>query len=113
MTWTVELKPSVVADLKWLGKKQSKAVFSRAVALLEKNPLADSKNMKTLRPNAAAERELRVLGDYRVLFNVDQASQTVTLMVVGEKQGNKLVVQGKEFTRHHESHTPEQSEGAT
>ena len=54
-----------------------------------------------------ARRELRVVGIYRVLFNVDEDAQTVTIVLVGEKQGNKLIVQGEEFTAHHESDSAE------
>lgn len=33
--------------------------------------------------------------------------ETVTTLLVGEKQGNTLLVQGKEFTAHHEDHPAE------
>src|SRR5947209_115168 len=56
----------------------------------------------TLGPNPFAQRELRLSGKYRVLFNLDVGEQTVTIVLVGEKVGNRLVVQGKEFTAHHE-----------
>ena len=63
--------------------------------------------MKTLRPNPVAERELRVHGDYRVLFDVDPDEQIVQVLVIGEKQGNQLFVRGQEFTRHHETDSAE------
>jgi len=59
--------------------------------------------MKTLRPNTIAQRELRLFGKYRVLFNVDPAEELVTIVLVGEKQGEALVVQGERFTAHYES----------
>ena len=37
----------------------------------------------------------------------DEDAQTVTIILVGEKQGNKLIVQGEEFTAHHESDSAE------
>jgi hypothetical protein len=40
-------------------------------------------------------------------FNVDQEAQEVTIVLVGEKRGNSLFVQGKEFTEHHESDPPD------
>ena len=46
--------------------------------------------------------ELR-LGDYRVLYDVQEADRVVTVQVVGEKVGNRLIVQGEEYTDH-ESH---------
>jgi len=59
--------------------------------------------MKTLRPNPVAQRELRLFGRYRVLFNVNRPHQRMTIVLVGEKRGNSLIVQGKRFTEHHES----------
>jgi len=59
--------------------------------------------MKTLRPNPVAQRELRLFGKYRVLFNVAQEEEVVTIISVGEKRGSALLVRGQEFTAHHES----------
>lgn len=59
--------------------------------------------MKTLRPNPVAQRELRLFGRCRVLFNVNRPQQRVTIVLVGEKRGNALIVQGRRFTEHHES----------
>ena len=63
--------------------------------------------MKTLRPNPVAQRELRLRGRYRVLFNVDPTTRAVTLVLVGEKRGGALFVQRRRFTTHHESHSPQ------
>ena len=54
-----------------------------------------------------AGRELRLFGKYRVLFNVDEPERLVTIVLVGEKRGNVLIVQGKEFSGHHESDSTE------
>ena len=59
--------------------------------------------MKTLRPNPIAQRELRLFGKYRLLFNVDEDARCAVVVLVGEKRGNVLLVQGKEFREHHES----------
>lgn len=63
--------------------------------------------MKTLRPIPTAQRKLRLRGCYRFLFNVDEESREVTIVLVGEKQGESLLVRGEEFTAHHESDPPE------
>lgn len=107
MAWTVALKESVLKDLRWFGRKNARALLAEAVKHLERNPLAETKNLKTLRPNPVAERELRVFGKFRVLFNVDEAEETVTVVLVGEKRGNSLLVQGEEFKEHHESNPAE------
>jgi hypothetical protein len=103
MAWTLTLEESVVDDLRWFGKKDGRAILDAAEAILAANPLAETSNLKTLRPNPVAQRELRMFGKVRVLFNVDEEAQTVTIILVGEKRGNVLIVQGEEFTKHHES----------
>jgi mRNA-degrading endonuclease RelE of RelBE toxin-antitoxin system len=107
MAWTIMLKESVIDDLRWFGKKDGRQLLDEAEARLSEDPLAETRNMKTLRPNPVAQRELRLFGKYRVLFNVDVEKQEVTILLVGEKRGNALIVQGKEFSEHHESDTPE------
>ena len=104
MAWSVALKESVVQDLRWFGKKQGRAILQAASAVLADDPGAETRNLKTLRPNPFAQRELRLLGKYRILFNLDKQTETVTILAVGEKRGNSLLVQGKEFTQHHEDH---------
>lgn len=106
MSWTVTLKESVIDDLRWFGKKDGRLLLNEAEQRLSSDPLLESRNMKTLRPNPVAERELRLFGRYRVLFNVDEEVEEVTIILVGEKRGNSLIVQGEEFTGH-ESDTAE------
>jgi hypothetical protein len=71
------------------------------------NPLAETRNLKSLQPNPVAQRELRLFGKYRMLFNVDENARQVTIVLVGEKRGESLVVRGEEFRAHHESDSAE------
>jgi mRNA-degrading endonuclease RelE of RelBE toxin-antitoxin system len=98
--WTVSLRESVIDDLRALGRKQGRAVLKAATARLSSDPLATTRQLKSLRPNPVAQRELRLFGRYRVLFTVDEAEMTVTIMIVGEKRGNSLYVQDERFTAH-------------
>ena len=107
MTWTVVLKDSVLDDLRYFGRSQGRALLGLAEELLQSDPLAETRNLKTLRPNKFAQRELRVQGKYRVLFNVNVQDEEVVILAVGEKHGNVLRVQGEEFKRHHESDSAE------
>src|SRR5437588_454721 len=102
MAWTVALKESVIKDLRWFGRKDSRLLLDTAVDRLTADPLAETRNLKTLRPNPIAQRELRLFGKYPVLFNVDAAAEVVTIVLVGEKRGESLFVQGEEFIAHHE-----------
>jgi mRNA-degrading endonuclease RelE of RelBE toxin-antitoxin system len=107
MAWTVEVKEAAVEHLRWFGKKAGRKLLQEALQHLERDPLAETKNMKSLRPNPVAQRELRLLGKYRVLFSVDEDEQIATIILVGEKRGNRLLVMGEEFGEHHESDSAE------
>jgi mRNA-degrading endonuclease RelE of RelBE toxin-antitoxin system len=100
MSWTVTLKESVIDDLRWFGKKQGRLLLNEATERVSVDPLAETRQMKILRPNPVAQRELRLFGKYRVLFNVDPDAELVTIVLVGEKRGNSLIVQGEEFIDH-------------
>ena len=107
MSWHVALKDSAVADFRWFGRKDGRLLLKAALEHLVADPLAETRNLKTLRPNPIAQRELRLLGKYRVLFNVDRGQELVTVVVAGEKRGNALIVQGEPFEAHHESDSAE------
>jgi hypothetical protein len=62
-----------------------------------------------MRPNPVAGWELR-LGDYRILYDFDDQRRVVQVQVIGEKVGNRLIVQGEEYSAH-ESDRPERGEG--
>ncbi len=102
MAWTVRVKEEAIKHLEWFGKKTGRKVLKKAIEFLKQDPLAETKNLK-MRPNPVAARELRLFGIYRVLFSVDQESELVTVVLVGEKRGNRLLVMGQEFGEHHES----------
>ena len=106
MTWTVEIKEAAIGHLQWFGKKTGRKLLGKTLEFLRRDPLAETKNLKTLRPNPIADRELRLFGKYRILFSVDETAQLVTVILVGEKRGNRLLVAGMEFTEH-ESHPAE------
>jgi mRNA-degrading endonuclease RelE of RelBE toxin-antitoxin system len=101
MTWTVTLKESVIDDLRWFGRRDGRILLDEAETRLSADPLSETRSLKTLRPNPVAQRELRLFGKYRVLCNVEE--EEVTVILVGEKRGNALLVGGQEFTAHHES----------
>ena len=100
MPWNVTLKESVIDDLRWFGKKQARLLLNEATERLSADPLVETRQMKSLRPNPVVERELRLFGKYRVLFNVDSDAEIVTVMLVGEKRGSSLIVRGEEFSEH-------------
>jgi len=90
-----------------VAKKQLDALAARDQAIieaeiqskLEHEPSKPTRAIKKLRPNPLAAFELRV-GDFRVLYNVDADRLEVVLAIIGQKEGNKLIVEGKEFHGH-------------
>lgn len=107
MKWSVTLKESVIDDLRWFGRKTGRVLLAEAEKQLSNDPVSESKNLKTLKPNRIAQRELRLFGRYRVLFNINQDLTQVTIINMGEKRGNSLFVQGEEFREHYESNPAE------
>ncbi len=103
MAWKVEVKEAAIGHLAWFGKKTSRKLLQSALKFLQQDPLAETKNLKSLRPNPVAQRELRLFGKYRVLFSVEAEDERVTIILVGEKRGRNLLVSGREFSAHHES----------
>ena len=89
MAWSVVLKESVIDDLRWFGRKDGRLLLAAAEERVVADPAADTRNLKTLRPNPVAQRELRVFGKYRVLFNIDTEAEVVTIVLVGEKRGER------------------------
>lgn len=89
-------------DLSWFTAYARRIILDGLEIHLSYQPTQDTRRLKPLRPNPVAAWELR-LGDYRVLYNVDETERVVTVHVVGEKEGNRFLVQGQEY-KEHESH---------
>ncbi len=96
----------MIRDLQALGRKAGRLVLKDATVRLQADPLAETRHLRTLRPNSVAERELRLSERYQVLFNVCRQQRQVTIVLVGEKRGEALIVRGRRFTAH-ESHPAE------
>jgi mRNA-degrading endonuclease RelE of RelBE toxin-antitoxin system len=106
--FTVNITNGAEADLRLLSAYARRIVLDGLELHLRHQPTQGTRRIVPLRANPLASWELR-LGDYRVLYDVDEASQTVNVLVVGEKRGNRFYVQDREFTSH-ESDRPAGSE---
>jgi mRNA-degrading endonuclease RelE of RelBE toxin-antitoxin system len=89
-------------DLRHLGRKNERLIMKELerLAPLAADPDFETRNLKTLRENAVAQRELRLWGKVRVLFNIDVERRTVILVVVGLKRRAALIVRGREYHMH-------------
>jgi mRNA-degrading endonuclease RelE of RelBE toxin-antitoxin system len=59
------------------------------------SPAVETKNRKCLRDNPIARWELRS-GHYRIFYEVDETARQVTIVAMGHKDHNRLVIRGQE-----------------
>jgi mRNA-degrading endonuclease RelE of RelBE toxin-antitoxin system len=98
----INLTDGAQADLYWFTAYAQRIIVDGIEVHLRYQPTIGSRRIIAMRPNPVAGWELR-LGDYRILYDVDNSARVVTIQAIGEKRGNRLLVQGQEFTEH-ESH---------
>ncbi len=99
MLYRVTITREAKAQLVGFAVREQRVIGDGIAARLQDQPTIASTAVKALRPNPLAGYELR-LGDFRVLYNVDEDNSEVTIVAVGQKRGNKLIVEGEEFYGH-------------
>ena len=80
-----------------LSARQRSIVFDTIDEQLTHEPTIETQNRKEMRPNPLASWELRI-GDLRVYYDVTEAPQTVTVVAIGIKQGNRIFIGGREVS---------------
>lgn len=100
--YNIDLTAGAQADLNTFTAYAQRIILDGIEVHLRYQPTLGNRRIVPMRPNPVAGWELR-LGDYRILYDVDDTARAVTIQVIGEKCGNRLVVQRQEFTEH-ESH---------
>jgi mRNA-degrading endonuclease RelE of RelBE toxin-antitoxin system len=95
--FAIEFTSSAIEDLEFLRKYDQRQAIDGIESQLTHQPNAETRNRKRLRPNKLAEWELRI-GKSRAFYDVDEPNQLVTIVAVGYKEGNKLLIRGKEYT---------------
>ncbi len=93
--YSIEYTPKAAQDLKWFKKREQKIILDGIDENLCYEPTIETRNRKHMRSNDVAEWELR-LGDFRILYNVDEIVRIVEIQRVGEKRGNRFFVRGRE-----------------
>jgi mRNA-degrading endonuclease RelE of RelBE toxin-antitoxin system len=97
MAFQITITEVAEVQLRSLTAREQRLVEAAIQARLLHQPTTETKAIKKLRPNPFAEFELRV-ADLRVLYNVQEAE--IIVLLVGRKEGNKLIVGGEEFHGH-------------
>jgi mRNA-degrading endonuclease RelE of RelBE toxin-antitoxin system len=95
--YVIEVTDSALDDLRFLRKYDRTIVVDAINELLSFEPSKETRNKKRLEPNPLSEWELRV-DRFRVFFDVDDDAKTVSVVAVGWKEHNKLLIRGKEFS---------------
>jgi mRNA-degrading endonuclease RelE of RelBE toxin-antitoxin system len=99
MPYRVTITREAKTQLLGFAVSDQRIISDGIAARLQDQPTIVSKAVKPLRPNPFAGYELR-LGDFRVLYRVDDESSEVMILAIGRKVGNKLIVEGEEFHGH-------------
>ena len=99
MPFNIVITEEAETQLRSLSAREQRIVEAGIMSRLVGQPTEETKAIKRLRPNPLAEFEVRI-ENFRVLYNVDEVVSEVTLLIVGKKVGNKLIVAGEEFDGH-------------
>jgi mRNA-degrading endonuclease RelE of RelBE toxin-antitoxin system len=97
MAFKITITDEADRQLRSLPARDQRILEAAILSRLEHQPTTPTKAIKPLRPNPLAEFELRA-GDLRALYNVE--GDEVVILIVGRKEGNKLIVEGEEFHGH-------------
>lgn len=90
----------VTKHLKSIDAKYDSLIREKIEEQLQFEPNVETKNRKPLRQPApfAAQWEIRFGPDnrFRVLYDIDEENRAVQIVAIGEKEGNRLIVDGEE-----------------
>jgi mRNA-degrading endonuclease RelE of RelBE toxin-antitoxin system len=93
----IEFTEEAKADLDYYAAFERKIITSQIRVQLLHEPSVATKNRKSPRENPVASWGLRA-GKFRVFYEVDETLQTVTIVAVGHKEHDALLIQGEEVT---------------
>ena len=85
-----------MSHLKALKPFEQKLLLDGIDLHLTREPDLATRNRKQLRPNPLADWELRV-GTFRVFYTIENSVVLVTVVAIGRKDHNTLVIEGEEF----------------
>ena len=86
---------TAIGHLRQLTARQRSTALDTVDTQLTHEPKTETRNRKEMIPNPLASWELRI-GDLRVYYDVTEDPQTVTVVAVGIKEGNRLFIGGEE-----------------
>jgi mRNA-degrading endonuclease RelE of RelBE toxin-antitoxin system len=108
MPYEITITADAQRQLRSMTARQQRTIENAIQTKLVTEPTKTTRSIKRLRPNPFAEFELRA-GELRALYNVEE--NKVVLLIVGRKDGNKLIVEGEEFHAHRDNPTQQSGSG--
>src|SRR5262245_27744355 len=96
MPFEIEFSTDAERHLKQFNARERKVILDTIEQQLSQQPNVPTRNRKLLRANPLAAWELRVQ-DFRVFYNIDEEQVLVIVVAIGEKDGNRLLIDGEEF----------------
>ena len=91
----IELTEEAKTDLYYYSVFKRKMITEEIRAQLTHQPLVESRKWKKLRDNPIATWELRS-GKYRIFYEVAEFPPKITIVAIGHKEQNKLLIKEKE-----------------
>ncbi len=92
--YAIEFTPEANEDLKLFRKFEQRQILDEMEHQLKYEPKIVTRNRKEMSPNDVAGWELRI-GKFRVFYNVDEETRTVSIVAVGFKVGSILFIRGE------------------
>ena len=97
MAYRIDYSPATDEHLRVLTARQRAMVFDGVDEQLEHEPGVETRNRKPMRPNPLAPWELRI-EELRVYYEIEELpEQVVTIVAVGVKDRNRVLIGGKEI----------------
>ena len=96
--YTIEITPTGREDMRYFRKYEQNIIIEAIETQLPYQPTVETTNRFRRNPPEIADWELRV-GDFRVLYNVEESVQIVSIERVGEKPNNELYFREKKAGR--------------
>jgi mRNA-degrading endonuclease RelE of RelBE toxin-antitoxin system len=97
LSYRIDYSPETEEHLRVLTTRQRAMVFDGVDEQLEHQPDVETRNRKPMRPNPLAPWELRI-GELRVYYEIEEdPEQVVTIVAVGIKDRNRVLIGGKEI----------------
>ncbi|OHB95982.1 MAG: hypothetical protein A2Z57_14330 [Planctomycetes bacterium RIFCSPHIGHO2_12_39_6] len=93
--YQIEVTDDAKADLYHYTAFEQKIITEEIRNQLSQQPLIETRNRKKLRDNPIASWELRS-NKYRIFYEVNEIPRKVTIVAIGHKEHNLLLIKGKE-----------------